>query len=246
MLSIVIQLPDRLVELAPGDEVSFGRSRRAADIVLDDPAVSRIAGRIRAVAAYWTVSNLSSRATYIVENPEGGGEFLKVAPRRLDMPVPFEIARLVLPTAGAPVSFTVFAPEHAYQPEAEPVTKAATKSAFSLNESAKYFLVLVALCEPRLRDGASVVLPTVPQIVERLRALESCRGLTRAAVNFHIDYLARTKLRVRDPEAEGDAKADWQRAALVATALRFDLVRDEHLAMLPSRRPASSTPSSVG
>lgn len=239
MLSVVIQLPDRLIELAPGDEVTFGRSRSAADIVLDDPAISRVAGRIRAVAAYWTVSNLSSRATYIVENPEGGGEFLKVVPRRLDMPVPFEIARLVLPTAAAPVSFTVFAPEHAYQPEAELSRKAATKPAFSLSESAKYFLVLVALCEPRLRDGASVVLPTVSQIVERLHPLESCRDLTRTAVNFHIDYLARIKLRVRDPETDGDARADWQRAALVATAVRFNLVREEHLAMLPSRRSPS-------
>ena len=118
MLSIVIQLPDRLIELAPGDEVSFGRSQRSADIVLDDPAI------------------------------------LKVAPRRLDMPVPFEIARLVLPTASAPVSFSAFAPEHAYGPEAKLSTKAATKLAFSLNESVKYFLVLVALCELRLRGGA--------------------------------------------------------------------------------------------
>ena len=102
----------------------------------------------------------------------------------------------------------------------------------------RFPLVLVALCEPRLRDGASVVLPTVPQIVERLRPLESCRDLAGAAVNFHIEYLARTKLQVRDPEADGDAKTDWQRAAPVATTVRFTLVRDEYLAMLPSRRPA--------
>jgi hypothetical protein len=35
--------------------------------------------------------------------------------------------------------------------------------------------------------------------VQRLAA----SGLTRAAVNFHIDYLAREKLRVKTPEAEG-------------------------------------------
>lgn len=81
--------------------------------------------------------------------------------------------------------------------------------------------------------------------MEQLHPLESCRDLTRTAVNFHIDYVARTKLRVRDPQGDGDAKADWQRAALVATALRFNLVRDEHLAMLPSRRPATSMPSAT-
>ena len=61
---------------------------------------------------------------------------------------------------------------------------------FSLDETAKYFLVLTALCEPRLRDGSSAALPTDPQILDRLRRLPSCRHLTRSAVNFHLDYLA--------------------------------------------------------
>ena len=53
-------------------------------------------------------------------------------------------------------------------------------------------------------------------------------------MNFQIDYLARTKLRVRTPDGEGGpGKADWQREALVRLALRFDLVRDEHLSLLP-------------
>jgi hypothetical protein len=34
---------------------------------------------------------------------------------------------------------------------------------------------------------------------------------------------------------EKEEKSDWQRAALVSTALRFDLVREEHLNLLPSR-----------
>ena len=63
-------------------------------------------------------------------------------------------------------------------------------------------------------------------------------GLSRAAVNFHIDYLARAKLRVKVTAAEKQegepAKADWQRAAIVTLALQFDLVRHEHLALLPA------------
>ena len=242
MTSLIIQLPDRLLELEREQEVSFGRGGRggAVDVRFDDPAVSRLAGRIRAVQDYWTISNLSSRATYIVENPEGGGEFLKVAPGRLNMPVPFEISRLVVPGRDGQMSVTVFAPEHVYITDATHHGALTTQVAFLLNESSKYFLVLVALCEPRLRNGASVMLPSVPQIVERLRQLESCRDLTRSAVNFHIDYLARSKLRVRDAAAEGgEEKADWQRAALVSTALRFNLVREEHLGLLPSRMPRS-------
>ncbi len=66
-------------------------------------------------------------------------------------------------------------------------------------------------------------------------------GLTRRAVAFHIDYLARRKLRVREPAAAFAApgvRADWQRAALVSIALRFDLVRAEHLTLLTPSRTA--------
>jgi hypothetical protein len=245
MASLIIQLPDRLLELAPNQEVTFGRGGQGGSVhvAFDDPAVSRLAGRIRAVDDYWTISNLSSRATYIVENPEGGGEFVKVAPGRLNMPVPFEISKLVVPGRDGQMSVKVFAPEHIYVTKAVHHGALTTQVAFVLNESSKYFLVLVALCEPRLRDSASVVLPSVPQIVERLKGLESCRDLTRSAVNFHIDYLARSKLRVRSVTAEGgekEEKADWQRAAIVSTALRFNLVREEHLSRLPSRTPRSS------
>jgi hypothetical protein len=244
--TIIVQLPARagqsspsLLELAPGQEATFGRGTgdRSVDIFLPGPGISRVAGRIRAIEDYWLLSNLSRDKTYVVENMEGAGEFVKAAPRRLDMPVPFEFARVVLPVKNSSVSFTVFAPEHSYADGLAPEspTGEQTLAAFALDETAKYFLVLVALCEPRLRDGSSVVIPSVPQIVDRLRGLESCRTMTRTAANFHIEYLARTKLRVKEPSSAGPAaKADWQREALVSLALRFDLVREEHLALLPA------------
>jgi hypothetical protein len=68
-----------------------------ADIRLPDPAVSRAAGTVNAVEDHWVTTNLSRRSTYVIENPEGGGEFVKLAPRRVDMPVPFELARVVVP-----------------------------------------------------------------------------------------------------------------------------------------------------
>jgi hypothetical protein len=226
-----------VIELPPGREVTFGRGTESApvDFPLDHPGISRRAGIIRAVDDYWLLTNLSRDATLVVENPEGGGEFLKVAPRRVAAPVPFEFARVVLPVAGGACSFLVFASQHSFIDPDAPESAAVgepTVSGFPVDEAAKYFLVLIALCEPRLRDGSSPVIPTVPEILERLRDVPGGAGLTRAAVNFHIDYLARTKLRVKPPS--GSRKADWQRAALVSVALRFDLVREEHLKWLDS------------
>ena len=80
------------------------------------------------------------------------------------------------------------------------------------------------------------MIPTVPEILRRLAGSPAAAGLSRAAVNFHIDYLARAKLRVKgaaEDSSDGPGKADWQRAALVTLALQFDLVRHEHLALLP-------------
>lgn len=223
------------LELSPGSEAVFGRGCGAVpvDFPLHRPGVSRRAGVIRAAGDYWLLTNLSRSSTLVVENPEGGGEFIKVAPRRVGAPIPFEFARVVLPVAEGSCSFLVFALQHSFldhDPSESAMDGEPTVSAFSLDESAKYFLVLVALCEPRLRDGSSSVIPTVPEVIARLRDVPGCAPMTRAAVNFHIDYLARTKLRVKPPSSP--RKADWQRAALVSIALRFDLVREEHLKKL--------------
>ncbi|GGQ71738.1 FHA domain-containing protein [Couchioplanes azureus] len=230
--------PPTIVNLAPGDSATFGRgtAELPVDLPLPDAGVSRLAGAITAVEDHWLISNLSRRNTYVIRNPEGGGEFVKLAPRRLDMPVPFEFSQVFLPGLQDSCSFYVFASQHLYADHHERPdgTADATRMAFPLDETAKYFLVLVALCEPRLRDPSSPVIRTVPEILDRLGGTS---GLTRSAVNFHIDYLARSKLRVKTPKPAADggdgSKADWQRAALISLALQFDLVREEHLSLLP-------------
>ncbi|MEV6602030.1 FHA domain-containing protein [Actinoplanes sp. NPDC051346] len=239
---IVIQGGDEpctIVNLAPGSSATFGRGtvERPVDLPLPDAGVSRLAGTITAVEDHWLISNLSRHNTYVIRNPEGGGEFVKLAPRRLDMPVPFEFSQVVLPGLEDSCSFYVFASQHLYADHHERLdgTADATRMAFPLDETAKYFLVLVALCEPRLRDPSSPVIRSVPEIIDRIGG---AADLTRSAVNFHIDYLARSKLRVKTPKpvsgAGGTApKADWQRAALISLALQFDLVREEHLSLLP-------------
>jgi serine/threonine-protein kinase len=107
--------------------------------------------------------------------------------------------------------------------------------AFSLDETSRYFQVLVALCEPRLRDAASALVPTTTQVVKRLASDRRHPPLTSTAVTYHIDYLARYKLRTHPLEQVGAGRDTAKRDTLVAVALRFGLVGPEHLALLPSR-----------
>lgn len=229
------------VEVVCEQEMTFGAGVEGApvDIPLEDDSGEPIAGRLRPVGRFWLITNLSRTRTYVVENEEGSGEYLCVPPGRADMPVPFTRSRVTLPSPAGLVCLSVTAPDPAYLTGPAPAAWAADHpeqppSAFGLDEQAKYFLVLVALCEPRLRDPSSAAIPSTPEIVKRLRGHDACAGITEAAVNYHITYLARRKLRVRDDGSaqEPETRVNWQRAAVVSTALRFRLVREEHLALL--------------
>lgn len=253
MDTVIVQLPEecdgrwgeetagrrpRLLRLGPGETAEFGRGAPGSPVPvrLRDPGVSRCAGQITAAEDYWRLSNFSRGATYVVENLEGAGEHIKVAPGRLGAPVPFEFSQVVLPSRGTEASFKVFAPQHAYQddPDGGADGGERTTMPFALDPTSKYFLVLLALCEPRLRNASTSAVPGVGDVLKRLRPLDSCRDLTRSAVNYHVDYLASVKLRLRD-DADTDALAGGKRDELVAFALRFDLVREDHLALLPPR-----------
>ncbi|MEV7545748.1 serine/threonine protein kinase [Streptomyces sp. NPDC089915] len=253
MSGIVVHLPEGgagggavTLRLGPGEVARFGRgcARTPVELRLDDPAISRLAGEIRVTDDHWQLSNHSPAQSYLVENPEGAGEYLRVAPRRAGAPIPFEFSRVVLPTrAGSAVSFQVFAPDHLYLDPPGPggPPGGRTVTAYSLDETATYFLVLVALCEPWLRDASPVSVPTTPQVVERLRGHPACGRLTARAVSSHIDYLAEEKLRIgvpTGPEAGRGERHNGKRDAVVGLALRFGIVREEHLALLPSRAEA--------
>ncbi|MFJ3908834.1 FHA domain-containing protein [Streptomyces vinaceus] len=243
------------LRLGPGEVARFGRgsSTTPVELRLADEAVSRLAGEIRVTEDHWQLTNHSTTQTYLVENPEGAGEYLRVSPRRAGAPIPFEFSRVVLPTRrGTTVSFQVFAPDHVYldPPGAGGSWTSRTVTAYSLDETATYFLVLVALCEPWLRDQSPVAVPTTPQVVERLRGHATGGRLTARAVSSHIDYLADEKLRIGvaagPPEAgagggNGAGAADrrnGKRDAVVGLALKFAVVREEHLALLPPRAEA--------
>ncbi|MFJ3210003.1 FHA domain-containing protein [Streptomyces flaveolus] len=224
--------------LAPGERLAFGRSVPEGDLLIGHDGVSRRAGEITAHGTFWTLSNLSSHQTYVVENPEGAGEHIKVAPGRLDAPVPFEFSRIVLPAAGDLLPLEVWAPRHDYLRDEGGADGEPTAPAFSVDRTKRYFAVLAALCEPRLRGTPHAPLPTMDQVVERLRP--TWPAASRTSVQWNIDYLA-VKLRLKPgPEtAEPGPRLNGKKESLVSLALRFDLVREDDLVVLtaPSERP---------
>ncbi|MGW0705938.1 FHA domain-containing protein [Streptomyces sp. NPDC002643] len=226
--------PDDQIRIGGGERLVFGRTETEGGLTIAHAGVPRVAGEITATGSYWLLSNLSADQTYVVENPEGAGEHIKVAPGRVEAPVPFEFARVVLPASGDLLSFDVWAPRHSYRDtDRRGLPGAMTAPAFALDRASRYFAVLVALCEPRLRGEPHAPPPTVEQLVDLLRP--TWPQVSRSAVYWNIDYLA-LKLRLRPgPEAaEPGRRVNGKKESLVSLALRFDLVREDDLVVLAS------------
>ncbi|MFC9928503.1 FHA domain-containing protein [Streptomyces sp. NPDC127190] len=228
------------LRLAPGERLTFGRAA-GNDLTIPHDGVSRRAGELGAQGAFWILSNLSARQTYVVENPEGAGEHIKVGPGRLDAPVPFEFSRIVLPAAGDLLALEVWAPRHDYLRDGAGADGDTTAPAFSVDRTTRYFAVLAALCEPRLRGDPHAPLPTVDQVVDRLRP--AWPAASRTSVQWNIDYLA-VKLRLKPgpEEAEQGPRLNGKKESLVSLALRFDLVREDDLAVLAGTGTAGRAP----
>ncbi|MDC0765864.1 FHA domain-containing protein [Streptomyces sp. HD] len=245
MYSVIVVPPgcgsvDDQVRIATGERLSFGRAVSDGGLTIAHEGVPRIAGEITAHRSFWLLSNLSEDQTYVVENPEGAGEHVKVVPGRVDAPVPFEFSRVVLPAAGELLAFDVWAPQHTFRSAARHLLAgAATAPAFALDRTKRYFAVLAALCEPRLRGEPHAPLPTVEQLMERLRP--AWPTVSRSAVYWNIDYLTlKLRLRPGPDTAEPGQRVSGKKESLVSLALRFDLVREGDLVVLdaaPSGAP---------
>lgn len=217
------------INLRAGDQLNFGISRHTDEF---QPGAAPLIGRFEVADRHLLVSNLSTSTTYVIENLEGGTELVKARPRQLGIVVPFELSRILIPSGVNISELTVFGPPPSLlQPEhaAEEPESAISK----LDVASMYFAVLVALCEPRLRGSSMAAVPSVQEAVERLKGIDQFRGANRSSINYHIDYLADQKLPVRQWAKYVDkGRMHSKREALVAFALRFDLVREEHLALL--------------
>ena len=233
MYSIIVVPPScgsvaEQLRIGTGERIGFGRAESGGGLTIAHAGVPRLAGEIAAHRTFWLLSNLSEDQTYVVENPEGAGEHIKVAPGRVDAPVPFELSRVTLPAAGDLLSFDVWAPRHAFRSvDRRALDGAGTVPAFALDRTKRYFAVLAALCERRLRGEPRAPLPAVEEIVERLRP--SWPKVSRSAVYWNIDYLA-VKLRLQ--AAGPGQRTHGKKESLASLALRFDLVREDDLLVL--------------
>ncbi len=177
------------------------------------------------------LTNLASKpnATYVVHNDEGRGEHFTIRPGER-LPVPFTASRLELLDAESNVvGFKVFVLRRTAV--AVPAVSTAADSRTRdpvrpVDETTKYFLVLVALCEPRLVHGSAAV-PTIPELLSRVQRTRTGFDIrTHSAVNFHLEYLL-DRLGLRGYDGLED-----RRAALINRALWFGIVREEHLDLL--------------
>ncbi|TNH30588.1 serine/threonine protein kinase [Micromonospora orduensis] len=224
---------ERWSALPPNGNIVFGSDENVADLVIPDEHAAGVVGRVIAADGHWTIQNATAQTPMLVENV-AGNDFVSV-PAGMEMPVPFTSARVLVFGSTGILAFSVQAAGHPPRVPARPTADGGTSP---LNHGAKYFGVLVALCEPALRYGPMSTLPTSAEIAQRLRRLPAYRSITSAAVDFHLNYLCTRKLRgfvdaySSIVGAPAPVVAHSRRNALVQLALRFNLVRRQHLRML--------------
>jgi len=240
---VVTELPTgthdgRTRRLRPGEVLTFGGDPERVDLPFPAARLPGVLGRLTVTDDQWLITNHSDDTPLVVENARDGQGFTTILPGAAGVPIPFADARVVALSRVGLVGFAVHTDLYAGEPAAveRPDQHADTTL---LDQDKKYFLVLVALCEPGLRSGATTFIPTSRQIAATLRRLEPCRDMTTAAVQYHLHYLLTCKLhdhvlhhyRVRGVRAVG-RHGRYRRAVLVELALRFNLVSRRHLTLL--------------
>ncbi|MEU4553838.1 hypothetical protein [Micromonospora violae] len=184
------------------------------DLRIKIEGVTSFDARISATPEFWTLSNLSADASITVMNMDDWYQYVLVEPRRMSMPVPFEVAQIELTALPDGPKLAVFGHEpQYYAAQVRPPTTCATTSRRPLlDREATYYTVLKELSKDRLNGIMETSLPTSAEIAERLSPTH--RTITSRAVDAHIKYVS-DKLRL--PKGAN-------RDALVAFAIRSSLV----------------------
>jgi len=204
-----VLIGERAVELAPGDELPFGRAPGSGHIS-QSPAVSKVHGLIRAGEGAWSVVSTGRYHGFTVLDgetpsrlviPKGAGP-VTVPFARAVIAVEVEHHRCLLEVdarhAGAPgwegawVSYLNREPASAVGPGAG---SAGTNLAWAgarftdrAGRPLKWYQVLVAMCEPRLRLPASEREDRIPSNREIAQRLGVSVGVIE---NHHLDRLRR-------------------------------------------------------
>lgn len=231
--------------LCPGQSVRFTGCACGgcqADLVVPAPPGTGGTGRVTAHPDHWRLDN-PGPVPLVVENLEQPPGLVTVPAGRAGVVIPFELARVSASSGRTPL-VTVFGPEPAGVAAPAPACPYAAGGVGpdrQLDPAATYFAVLVALCEPRLRESVDAVLPTSAEIAQRLAQ----RGITVSprAVDWHIEYLTE-KLDLRASGQIGRPRRGWRKEAVAAAALRRLLVRPEHVPYAaPPTRAGRRTPT---
>ncbi len=217
-------------------EATFADTTTAVVLGANDPTVSRIHGRLEPLADRWEATSTGTYVGLLIHDLESSA--------MLDVPVGvgpigigFRSALVTIPTRTRYV-FRVDAPYLGYrgrQPAVSP-TEISSATERVVPESAcfdshgrplRWFQVLVALCEPRLRGPVGpLTLPSDAEIRRRLAMGTSSfdRAFSRARQELGFEPYT-----------------NMVRLAMATTAVQQGVVRPEHLALLGHDDDASST-----
>jgi hypothetical protein len=147
-----------------------------------------LAACVTAADSHWTLTNLTSARSLLVENLENSFEYLTIGPRRRRAPIPFDLARVGASDSRAESTITVFGPEPKWVGRLRPPPcPVAPPFRVPLDPGSTYYAVLEALFQPRLPRSPVERLPTSEEIVADLRARRI--RLSARAVDAHIQYV---------------------------------------------------------
>lgn len=244
--TVVVPRDGRQVALRPGEAVTFGRDDpddpdNAAHLGLSaNPRLHLLAGRIEVDDTGWVLTNLGRWLHLRVVEIDG--------PNRLDLHpgravrVPYPRCLVEAATGDETVAIEVDCPRLAAAGsgtgagDGEVPLSGATVGGLGLDRGAGYFLALVALCAPRLRDPQSDEVATVGQIVQMLNARPGAtERVTAKAIERRLAHVRhKIGLATSDPYSGSAAGLEVRDAArqLADVVLRTGTVTAADLELL--------------
>lgn len=214
--------------VAPGQELCFGR---AATLAVDDnPYLHRVLGRFVDRGGVWWLDHLADRTPIVVRDAHGPST-ATVAPRSSTA---LSHGEFVLTFSAGPTNYellgTLESQEWAIDllgPDGLDGTRTLDWGRVELNPDQR--LLLVAMCEPRLRDPAASDAP-----VPANRAGAARLGWSTSKFNRKLDHLCEKLARAGVSGVHGAAGASAldRRRRVVDHAIELGLVTSEDLALL--------------
>lgn len=236
---VQIHLQNDLIGLAPNHAAVFGHCLCDAcpfDIRIMTSKVP-VVGRVEAYDDHWRLGNLSDNCTLIVSDQDSPADLVVVRPGRVRAVIEFELAEIATDVDRQPL-LAVSGPRPVRSWESLACPQWTNGNGMRpMVTSTVYFAVLLALCEPRLRYGHNVPLPTSSEVARRLARLDM--PVTPRAVDAQIDYLV-TKLRVGRSDVPTYKRGHWKKEAVVAAATAGGMVTPGSYDSRWSRGPVDS------